>query len=291
MKRYNNTLIWIATAVILFFQASPGLSLTISTETGIFSYGFKVNHRENSISIDKITIPYLQINLLKKVRRSALEFGYNYSYITQSNISLGYGINTGHISFTAGFSSGFFNNIGTKITPGCYLRIKLIPLDHIYLYSYLHTSFYLNKIFSLRSISYNFDQNILKSGIFYYDSDLSIGFLYSSINLYKLSGSSAVNDSKTDYQLIIETTVDRSWINSTTVLGGTKSTFKKGSLNLALLELYIDETFILKLKKITLTPGIKINILNFTLKDLKSADPPSVPNFSFHLGTILEFGR
>ncbi len=273
-------------------SAFPLSGSTILAEAGIFSYGLKTERTSNNLKLDSIPIPYVKTSFETKIsKKGTLEINYSYNYIIQSILSFGYRFNFDTTTITIGASTGFFNNINTKISPGFYFNSKIIPFKHICLDIYGHSSFFIKKFFSLKSVSYNFDQNILYTGLYYFDNTITFGFIYRRNNIYKISGSVKTDNTLTDYQLKIKTNVKDSWINSETILGGNISHFSETGIKLSFLQFYIDQTLFIKIKNFTIIPGIRANILNFTLKDLKSTNPPSVPNFTIHTGLKFSFGK
>lgn len=282
---------------IFIILALPAKSLMATTgnfsiDMGFLDYGFKSIRNQSSKSIDKITVPKIHsyINFLNH-KNYQFTIGYSYDYILQSVTYGGFTLIKKNYKIGSGLSLGFYNNLPLNLIPGAYGLIEITPTPAIKLSVYGYSSIFLKRLFSLESVSIDFDQNVLDFALYYQTDYVTVGLKYNSRYLYKSVSSGYINNSYHDYQFDIKTDLKNSIINLDTVIGGSDSIYKTSSINNRLIQIYIDETVLALIKSLELNIGGRINILSFTLKDSKSTSPPNLPYFNFHAGINVKFGE
>ncbi len=282
---------------IFIILALPAKSLMATTgnfsiDMGFLDYGFKSIRNQSSKSIDKITVPKIHsyINFLNH-KNYQFTIGYSYDYILQSVTYGGFTLIKKNYKIGSGISLGFYNNLPLNLIPGAYGLIEITPTPAIKLSVYGYSSIFLKRLFSLESVSIDFDQNVLDFALYYQTDYVTVGLKYNSRYLYKSVSSGYINNSYHDYQFDIKTDLKNSIINLDTVIGGSDSIYKTSSINNRLIQIYIDETVLALIKSLELNIGGRINILSFTLKDSKSTSPPNLPYFNFHAGINVKFGE
>ena len=292
-KRLIFFLIIISIIAIYPFNKAIAFVRDFSINLGLWDYGFKSIRNENSKSIDKIIIPVVNGNInFSNENGFQYTFGYKYNYILQSTAYSGFSIIKKNLKIGSGISLGFYNELPIKLLPGAYGLVETTPIKTIKISFYGYSSIFLKRLFSLESITTDFDQNILNFGLYYQTDYVSVGLKYNSMYLYKsISSSSYIKNTFHDYQFEIKTDLKNSVINSNTIIGGNDSLYKSPSINNRLIQIYIDETIIISLKSLDINLGSKINILSFALKDIKSTSPPKLPYFNIHGGISYHFGK
>ena len=294
MKTLKICIIIFSIFITLTLPAKSLIAITgnFSIDMGILDYGFKSIRDQSSKSIDKITVPKIQsyINFLNH-KNYQFTIGYSYDYILQSVTYGGFTLIRKNYKIGSGLSLGFYNNLPLNFIPGAYGLIEITPIPAIKLSVYGYSSIFLKRLFSLESVSTDFDQNVLDFALYYRTDYVTVGLKYNSRYLYKSVSSGYINNSYHDYQFDIKTDLKNSIINSDTVIGGSDSIYKTSSINNRLIQIYIDETVLILIKSLELNIGGRINILSFTLKDSKSTSPPKLPYFNFHAGINVKFGE
>ena len=258
----------------------------------LLNYGFKSTRNEASKSIDKITIPEFKTNIdFLNAKKYQFSLGYRNDYILQSIAYGGITLIKKNFKIGSGLSLGFYNELPLKFIPGAYGLIELTPIKKIKISIYGYSSIFLKRLFSLESATSDFDQNILNCALFYLTDYVDVGIKYNTSGLYKLLSSGFINNSLHDYQFEIKTELKNSIINSDTTIGGSDSIYKTNSIYNRLIQIYVDETVIMDLKSFNIAVGSRVNILSFTLKDIKSTSPPKLPYFNFYTGINYKFGK
>ena len=287
-KKLKTAIFILVIDLIFFFCPVLVKATTFNFNIEYQGYGFSSTRSTSKIGVDRIKLPSAGAECSIPLKSNKkLIVGYVYDNITQSRVYTGLYILKKGISAKFGASAGFYNELPLKLIPGIFGRFYFYPGKHICIKISGHTSLFINSIFSLKSADYGFDQNTAEIGLFYYDDTIMSGIAYNSTELYRRGNSTTFENSIKDIELIVKTIQKNTIFNAITKFGFSRSYYSSTTVKNEFLQLFIDQSVPVKLKGLILNPGIRINILNFNLKDLKSINPPSVPNFTFHFGLSL----